>query len=156
MISLNCSQFGTAAIIGNLYGLSKLEYSYYEKNMNNTIGLTDEEYIDQVNKGIYKNFANDNIGFGLGQWKSNLSKEKLLNICNGMIEFLKCQLEFLVYDLSTNYQNLWEMLKKCTDLKNCTNQFLFLYGNSSNQTEEKQNEIILMLTILSTAFTKMW
>ena len=73
MISFNCSQFGTAAIIGNLYGLSKLEYSYYEKNMNNKIGLTDQEYIEQVNKGFYKNFSNDNIGFVLEQWKSNLS-----------------------------------------------------------------------------------
>lgn len=58
-----------------------------------------------------------------------------------MIENYKCQFDFLVYELKTNYENLWEILKSCTDLKYCSDQFLLFYDYSKNQTEEKKNEI---------------
>ena len=69
-----------------------------------------------------------------------------------MIEILKCQLEFLVYNLSTNYQDLWEMLKKCTDLKNCSVNLYFYMGIPVIKQKKNKMKFILMLTIFIYSF----
>ena len=66
-INNNCSQFGTSALLGYFFSESWLEYESYEKDYHEEIGLTDQEYIDQVNNEIYTHFSDDHAGFGLAQ-----------------------------------------------------------------------------------------
>ena len=133
----NCSQFGTAALMGNFYSESKLELANHQKDLNELLGLTPQEYADQINKGIYTNFGEDNIGFGIAHWHLNIRKSKLLNMCKGKIDDLTCQLDYVFYELTNDYRDLWKILQTCTDLEYCSRQFLFLYGISNNITKEK-------------------
>ena len=58
---------GAAGLMDNLYAESKLESVIYENKYKNSIGLTDQEYVDKVNDGTYTNFVKDKVGFGLAQ-----------------------------------------------------------------------------------------
>jgi len=137
----NCSQFGTAALMGNFYSENKLEIANDQKDLDELLGLTPQEYEDQINKGIYTNFGEDSIGFRKAHRNLSIKKDKLLNMCKGKIDDLACQLDYVFYELSNDYKDLWEILQTCTDLKYCSKQFLFLYGISNNKTNEKQKEI---------------
>lgn len=140
LIYSDYSQYGTAALMGNFYGESEMESGAYDIDFHTNIGLTNEEYVNSVNNGTYKNFENDNAGFGIVQWNSNSSKSKLLNKCKGTIGDFICQLNFLLEDLDSNYNSLNEMLKTCVDLKYCTTQFYLIYNNNlKDKTEEKQD-----------------
>ena len=138
-ISYNISQYGVAALMGNLYDESKMESGVYNIDFHNIIGLTDDEYVNNVNNEIYNNFVNDKVGFGIAQWSSSSSKGKILNECKGNISDLKCQLYIFIQELIFNYSSLNEILKTCIDLKNCTTQFLLLYNNFKNKS--KKNKI---------------
>ena len=52
-ISYNISQYGVAALMGNLYDESKMESGVYNIDFHNIIGLTDDEYVNNVNNEIY-------------------------------------------------------------------------------------------------------
>lgn len=138
-ISYNISQYGVAALMGNLYDESKMESGVYNIDFHNIIGLTDDEYVNNVNNEIYNNFVNDKVGFGIAQWSSSSSKGKILNECKGNISDLKCQLYIFIQELIFNYSSLNEILKTCIDLKNCTTQFLLLYNNFKNKSKKKQD-----------------
>ena len=144
LISSNFSQYGTAALMGNFYVESEMESGTYDINFHKTIGLTNDEYVNNVNNGIYKNFENDNAGFGIVQWSTSSSKQKLLNKCKGKIGDLICQLNFLREDLSKNYEFLDEILKTCIDLKNCTTQFYLIYNNNLKNKENEKLDLIYL------------
>jgi len=140
LIFSDYSQYGTAALMGNFYDESKMESGTYDIDFHKNIGLTNEEYVNSVNNGAYNNFEYDNAGFGIFQWSSNASKNKLLNECKGEIGNLICQLNFLINDLDSNYNSLNEMLKTCVDLKYCTTQLYLIYNNNLKaKTKEKQD-----------------
>ena len=139
LIYSNYSQYGTAALMGNFYDESEMKSGVYDINLHKIIGLTNDEYVNNVNNGIYSNFEYDNAGFGIVQWSSSSSKKNLLNKCEGNIGDLICQLQFLIEDLNSNYKYLNEILKTCIDLKNCTTQFYLIYNNNlKTKTNEKQ------------------
>ncbi len=137
----NCSQFGTAALMGNFYSENKLELANDQKDLDELLGLTPQEYEDQINKGIYTNFGEDSIDFRKAHRNLSIKKDKLLNMCKGKIDDLTCQLDYVFYELTNDYKDLWKILQTCTDLEYCSKQFLFLYGISNNKTNEKQKEI---------------
>ncbi len=123
----------------NFYDESQMESGNYDINFHETIGLTNVEYANNVNNGIYTIFEYDNAGFGIAQWSSISSKRNLLYKCKGKIGNLTCQLDFLIEDLNDNYSFLNEILKTCVDLKYCTTQFYLIYNNNfKNKTKEKQ------------------
>ena len=140
-INNNCSQFGTSALLGYFFSESGLEYDSYEKDYHEEIGLTDQEYIDQVNNGIYTHFSDDHAGFGLAQWNLNTKKNDLLKKCFGMIGNLNCQLNFIYDEFTKIYIDLWKILKTCTNLRYCIEQILTLYQNTKTYSLEKKNEI---------------
>ena len=49
LISSNYSLYGTAALMGNFYVESKMESGTYDINFHKTIGLTNDEYVNNVN-----------------------------------------------------------------------------------------------------------
>lgn len=54
--------------MGNLYSESKLEQTVSQKDLEDLIGITPQEYIEKIIKGIYSKFSEDNIQFGLALW----------------------------------------------------------------------------------------
>ena len=59
---------GAAGLMGNLQVESNMKSVIYENYWKSILGYTDQEYVDKVNDGSYKNFVNDEVGFGLAQW----------------------------------------------------------------------------------------
>ena len=57
-----------AGLMGNLQAESGLNPKNLENTYNNKLGLSDEEYTEQVDKGQYNNFVKDSAGYGLAQW----------------------------------------------------------------------------------------
>lgn len=61
----NLTDEGTAGLMGNLYAESQLKSVIYQNSYKETVGLTDQQYVDKVNDGTYTNFIDDKVGFGL-------------------------------------------------------------------------------------------
>ena len=47
------SRAGTAAIMGNLEAESNLKSVIYQNSYKDSVGLTDQQYVDEVNSGAY-------------------------------------------------------------------------------------------------------
>jgi len=72
--------------------------------------MTPEEYIIKTEKNEYKNFINDKIPFGLGQWNYPLTKEFLLKYCKKKklsLKSIECQIGFLIYRYYGAKENFW-------------------------------------------------
>ena len=63
------TQAGAAGLMGNLQAESGMQSVIYENAYKNSIGLSDQEYVNRVNDGRYpeSKFINDLVGFGLAQ-----------------------------------------------------------------------------------------
>ena len=65
--------------MGNFYAESGMKSEYYDIAYHPILGLTDSEYVDQVNSRKYpeETFLNNNIGFCLAQWRDKTRKQNL-------------------------------------------------------------------------------
>lgn len=129
---------GAAGLLGNLRDESGVESVVYQNIFKSKIGLTDQEYVDKVNDGSYKDFVTDNVGFGLAQWRTSARKQALLDTCKGDIGNFKCQLEFLLNELNTKYTDVLAELKSSTDIFACALKVLFEYEDPNDLSEKNQ------------------
>ena len=111
---------GAAGLMGNLYAYSRMESAMYEEVFHTKIGLTNEEYVNQVNSGEYTDFVYDGVGFGLALWTYYSRKQRLLDKCKGKIGDLECQLEYLFFELKSDFAKLLSILKSSNDIEACT------------------------------------
>ena len=125
---------GAAGLMGTLYAKSNLESAIYEKAFHSKIGLSDLEYVNRVNSGVYskESFINDGAGFGLAQWKYYSKKESLYEKCFGQIGNINCQLNFLLYELEGDFAKLLGYLKSSHDLMECTSKVVREYDRPLN------------------------
>ena len=125
---------GAAGLMGSLYALSNLQSEIYEKAAHEKIGLSDLEYVNRVNLGLYskESFVNDGAGFGLAQWKYYTKKEALHEKCFGQIGSLNCQLNFLLYELEGDFAKLLKTLKTSHNLTECSSKVLKEYERPQN------------------------
>ena len=122
LIEEGCTKEGAAGLLGNLSCESGLKSVIYEKSKKREIGMSDQEYVNNVNSGKYKNFINDRAGFGLAQWTSRDRKLALLNHCKGDIGNVEKQLDFLIKELKTKYPRVWNSLTTSRDVKTCSDK----------------------------------
>lgn len=106
------SHWGACALMGNLEAESGLKannlQNSFEKN-----GVGDEVYTLAVDNGLYKNFVNDQAGYGLAQWTHPDRKRKLLNFvneANASIGDETTQVKFAIHELKTEYTGLFNYL----------------------------------------------
>jgi LysM repeat protein len=130
---------GAAGLMGNLQAESNIQSVIYENVFKPTIGLTDQEYVDQVNDGTYTNFVNDKVGFGLAQWTFYTRKQALLDMCKGKIGDLKCQLKYLMHEFNTDFKGILATLKTSTDVYACAIKVMVDFENPADQSESKKN-----------------
>ena len=122
LIEEGCTKEGAAGLLGNLSCESGLKSVIYENSKKREIGMSDQEYVNNVNSGKYKNFINDRAGFGLAQWTSRDRKLALLNHCRGDIGNIEKQLDFLIDELKTKYPRVWRSLTTSKDVKTCSDK----------------------------------
>ena len=117
------SRAGTAGIMGNLEAESALKSVIYQNSYKGSVGLTDQQYVNQVNSGAYSEykFVHDSVGFGLAQWTYYSRKQGLYDKCKkgrGDIGNLSCQVDFLLDELKGT--KLSNYLKTTTDVYTAT------------------------------------
>ena len=126
---------GIGGLMGNLEAESNMRSVVYENIYKPKFG-SDQDYVDSVNNGTYKNFVNDGVGFGLAQWTFSTRKEGLLELCYGDIGNLNCQLEYLMIELENDFQEILAMLKTSTDLYACTIKVMTDFERSGDYSEK--------------------
>ena len=110
---------GAGGLMGNLQAESNMRSVVYENIYKPKFG-SDQDYVDAVNNGTYTKFVDDGVGFGLAQWTFSSRKEALLELCEGKIGDLNCQLKYLMIELKNDFEEILAMLKTSTDLYACT------------------------------------
>ena len=134
--SQGLTDYGVAGLMGNLYAESGLRSCNLQNSYEKVLGMDDVAYTKAVDNGTYKNFIKDSAGYGLAQWTYWSLKQDLLDFCqkkNKSIGDLNTQMEFLVHQLSTNYKEVWNTLKKATSVLEASNAVLLKFERPADQ-----------------------
>ena len=135
------TDYGIAGLMGNLYAESGLNPKNLQQTYEKKLNMTDEEYTNAVDNGTYTNFVHDQAGYGLAQWTYWSLKDDLLDFCkekNKSVGDLNTQLEFLAYQLSTDYKLVWETLKTATSVLDASNAVLLKFEKPADQSSSAQ------------------
>ena len=134
--------YGAAGLMGNLYVESKLNPKNLQSSAEKKLKMTDEEYTNAVDNGIYPSFVGDKYGYGLAQWSYSTRKEKLLEFAkqrNESIGNLNMQLLFLWNELQT-YKTCLATLKNAKNVREASDAIVEKYEKPADQSEKaKQN-----------------
>ena len=133
------NNYGTAALMGNLYAESKLKSNNLQNTGNQALGWTDEQYTASVDNRSYADFVNDRFGFGLAQWTYPSRKEALLSFARQQgvsIGDWKMQIQFIQQELG---EKLLSTLKTASSVQAASNAVLFEYERPADQSLEAQN-----------------
>ena len=141
LIKKGLTKAGAAGLMGNLYAESGIKSVVYEIAYHSSVGLTDQQYVDQVNSGKYteSQFVNDKVGFGLVQWTFYTRKQGLYKQCRGKIGDLTCQLDYLFVELNASFKGVLNTLKTSTDLYTCTVKVMVDFENPLDQSANAKN-----------------
>lgn len=139
--SKGLNDFGIAGVLGNIFAESGLNPKNLQNTYEKKLGMTDQQYTDAVDNGIYTNFVHDGAGYGLFQltyWSRkqnylNLTKERKVSIGDA-----ETQLIFFYQELCTSYPAVLNVLKTATSVLQASNAMLLNYERPANQSEEVQ------------------
>lgn len=123
---------GACAILANIQAESGFIPNNLEDYYNISLNLTDAQYTENVDNGLYNNFIYDKCGYGIAQWTYFKRKEKFLNYIkskNKSIGDLKSQVEFLILELKEDFSKIWNQLLSSNDLYNLTKILLEQWEN---------------------------
>lgn len=134
--------YGVAGVMGNLYVESGLNPINLQNSFNTKLQLSDIEYTDLVDAGIYSNFAKDGAGYGLAQWTSSSRKLNLLTqakLNKTSIGDLQTQLEFLYKELY-KYPKILKTLQNATSVKEASDIFMIEFERPANQSDSAKEK----------------
>lgn len=133
--------FAVAGIMGNLQAESGLRSNNLENSKEAKLGYNDVTYTEAVNSGAMKidEFSRDGAGYGLAQWTFWSRKQELMrfifNAGYNDIASVDGQIEFLVYELKTNYSDLYRRLLNIKDIKEASDIFCKEFERPANTSE---------------------
>ena len=141
LINQGLTEAGAAGLMGNLYAESGIKSVVYEIAYRSKVGLTDQQYVDQVNSGQYSEskFVNDAVGFGLAQWTYYTRKQALYKKCRGKIGDLSCQLDYLFVELTNSFKSVLNTLKTSNDVYTCAVKVMVDFENPRDQSTSAKN-----------------
>lgn len=130
--------YGVAGIMGNMFCESGLRSINLQNSYEHSLGYSDEEYTNAVDNGNYTRFSKDSAGYGLVQWTSGGRKAGLYKYAketNRSIGDLDMQLEYLWYELITDYPNLTSQLQNASSIREASTAFLVKFERPADQGE---------------------
>lgn len=135
LTSQGLTNAGAAGLMASLQAESGMRSVVYQDSYKPSIGLTDQQYVDQVNSGAYReyNFVHDSVGFGLAQWTYFIRKQALYEMCHGQIGDLNCQLNYLIAELKTYFSGLYSVLRSSNGVTLCALTVLFQFEAPADQ-----------------------
>lgn len=131
--------FGAAGLMGNLYAESALNPRNLQQSFEKKLGYTDDSYTEAVDSEAYANFVHDGAGYGLAQWTWWSRKEALLGWARDYrtsVGDLATQLDFLVWELRTNYSGVLDALRSATSVRAASDAVLTGYERPKDQSEK--------------------
>lgn len=132
--------YGVAGLMGNLYAESGLRPNDLEGKYEKRFGMTDDEYTDCVDSGMYTNFVHDAAGYGIAQWTYSSRKEALLafaKAAGASIGDLDMQLDFLWKELQS-YKAVKSVLLSAKSVRGASDAVMLKYEIPANLSEENQ------------------
>lgn len=130
-----------AAIIGNLYAESNCISINLQNCYNKSMHMSDIDYTNSVDCGVYKNFVNDACGYGLAQWTYKTRKEALLRYARERkksIGDFAMQVNFLDHELTTIYCGVYDyLLNSSLTIAQKTEYFMKRFENPADQSPEQ-------------------
>ena len=116
------SHMGACAMLGNFEAESALRPNNLQNSFEQS-GISDEVYTLAVDNGLYKNFANDQAGYGYAQWTHPDRKKQLLAFVQQRgvsIGDGDAQIDFAIEELKSGYTELYSYLCSTGDLAEAT------------------------------------
>ena len=135
------TEAGIAGVMGNLYAESGLRSTNLEQVYEKKLGMSDVDYTTGVDNGTYTNFIKDCAGYGLAQWTYWTLKRDMLQFHQKKgksIGDLQTQMEFLVYQLSTQYKGVWKILTTTNSTLEASNAMLLQFERPADQSLNMQ------------------
>jgi LysM repeat protein len=143
LISQGLTLEGTYGMMANIYSESGFRSNNAQNSYMTKMNMTDEIYTTQVDNGQYQNFGTDRVGYGLCQWTSSGRKTGLLNYAksqNKSIGDETMQLNYLIVELTTAYQNVLNKLKTSHDIAECAKYVMTKFERPADQSEAAQTK----------------
>lgn len=131
--------YGTAAIMGNLFCESSLD----PKCRTGNTKLAKDRYTELADSGAI-DFVNDNVAYGLAQWRYWSRKNALLTFARERgtsVGDMGTQLAFLMDELP-KYKTVYKAVITATDIREPSDLFMEKYerpGNTSEKAKEKRS-----------------
>ena len=128
------NEYGTAALMGNLYAISCLNPKWIGLDYRKKKHLSNDQYIKIIDSGNYYQFIRDDAPIGIAQWRTWNKKRDLgeyaMKHHKGAFE-LEIQLDFLIEELKKYYKPVWEDLLSANSILEASNSIIFNYENNS-------------------------
>ena len=115
-LSLGMTPAGAAGCVANILAESAGRSDNLQDCYNNSFGVSDAEYVRQVDAGV-RSFI-DSAGFGYAQWTSNDRKRNLFDYLKGKgksIADSDGQFQFLAREMRESYPYVWNILTSTDD-----------------------------------------
>ncbi len=132
------NDFGTAGLVGNLYGESRFKPNNLQDGFEKRLGMNDAAYTEAVDNGSYSKdkFIKDGAGYGLPQITFWSRKEDLYNFKGDRsIGDLYMQLDFIWWELNNGFKGVLQALQKATSIYGATKVVLTQYEKPADQSE---------------------
>lgn len=132
------NDFGTAGLVGNLYGESRFKPNNLQDGFEKRLGMNDAAYTEAVDNGSYSKdkFIKDGAGYGLPQITFWSRKEDLYNFKGDRsIGDLYMQLDFIWWELNNGFKGVLQALQKATSIYDATKVVLEQYERPADQSE---------------------
>lgn len=124
------------ALLAQIQKESLFKPENLEDGRNNSLGMTDWQYVNAVDNGTYTNFVNDAAGFGLAQWTFKTRKQNFLNYFKSRgksIADLETQISFLLWEMKSYFGGIWNKCQTSHDLKELTWVLLDTWENPAEK-----------------------
>lgn len=137
----NGNMFAVAGVMANIQCESNYISNNLQNSYNKSFGLTDEEYTYQVDTGKIDmtTFAHDHAGYGLCQWTHWSRKQTMYDYIKtkkGLsIGSLDGQVDYLEWDLKSNYTKLYNKLCESKTADEACRYFMLEYEKPANQSD---------------------
>ena len=137
--------YGVAGLMGNLQAESGINPENLQNTGERSLGMTDRQYTQAVDKGTYtaEQFANDGYGYGIAQWTYKSRKAALLKYAHEherSIGDLGMQVDFLMDELRFDYPRVMYTLQNATTVREASDAVLLDFERPKNQSEENQQK----------------
>ena len=145
------NDFAIASWLANWYAESGLRSDNAQNSYMRKFGITDEQYVQQVDDGTWKRpdngnpFTCDAIGMGLSQWTSSGRKTGLYNYVKSKGKSIAdrlAQMEFAYQELtSSGYKKVYNDLLSATNVKDPTISIMRYYERPASKDDPKAQAV---------------